>query len=128
VQFVPASSKDSFGDEQVRGGEIGVKARPLDRSVTVNLAVYRYHYTDLQVGTSERNADGTFAIRTLNAASANVHGVDFDITYDPPRIEGLALRAAVNWNRSRYDVFDNAPCGGRQSPKAATGYLIRRQV
>jgi iron complex outermembrane receptor protein len=115
VQFVPSSAKDSFGDEKVRGGEMGIKARLFDRTVTLNLAGYFYHYTDLQVGTSERNADGTFAIRTLNAASANVHGVDFDMSYAPPQVEGLALHTAVNWNRARYGEFNNAPCGGGQT-------------
>jgi outer membrane receptor protein involved in Fe transport len=115
VQFVPSTTRASFGDEKVRGGEVGIKTRLFDRSLTVNLAGYRYRYSDLQVGTSERNADGTFAIRTLNAASANVYGIDFDMTYEPAQVRGLALRGAINWNHARYDAFDNAPCGTGQT-------------
>lgn len=52
---------------------------------------------------------------TLNAASANVYGIDFDASYAPPSVAGLSLHGAVNWNRSRYDKFDTAPCGNGQT-------------
>ena len=41
---------NSFGDEKVKGGEIGLKSRLLDRSLIVNLAAYYYRYAGLQVG------------------------------------------------------------------------------
>ncbi|CAN7627801.1 TonB-dependent receptor [Phenylobacterium sp. LjRoot219] len=115
IQFVPATTRASFDDERVRGWEAGLKSRLFDRRLQLNVAGYNYKYSDLQVGANERNPDGTIALRTLNAASAKVYGVDFDATYSPPQVQGLTLSAAVNWNRSRYETFNNAPCGGGQT-------------
>lgn len=124
VQFIPASQQSSFGDEQVRGGEVGIKARLLDSRMALNIAGYRYEYSGLQVGANGRNPDGTIAIRTLNAASATVHGVDFDVAYDPSTIKGLSLRAALNWNVARYGTFNNAPCGDAQTIAQGCNQLL----
>ncbi|MFC0205172.1 TonB-dependent receptor [Novosphingobium soli] len=111
----PAEGVDnSFGDEKVRGGEIGVKARLADRTVTVNTAFYYYKYSDLQVGANEVASGGLPVIRTINAASSKVYGIDFEATYRPPAFEGLSARLAVNWNHARFTTFDNAPCWGGQ--------------
>lgn len=105
---------NSFGDERVRGGEVGVKARLADRALIVNGAFYYYKYSDLQVGANEQAANGIPVVRTINAASSKVYGVDFDMSYAPPAIDGLTARLAVNWNRARFTGFDNAPCYGGQ--------------
>jgi outer membrane receptor protein involved in Fe transport len=54
-------------------------------------------------------------LRTINAASATVKGLDADVAYSPAVVPGLTLNAAVNINRARYDSFDNAPCGNGQT-------------
>lgn len=109
-----AGADNSFGDERVRGGEVGVKARLADRALTVNTAFYYYKYDDLQVGANEVASGGLPVIRTINAASSKVYGVDFEATYRPPSVPGLSTRLAVNWNHARFDKFDNAPCWGGQ--------------
>jgi iron complex outermembrane receptor protein len=116
IMTVPAAanSDNSFGDERVRGGEIGVKARLADRSLQVNGAFYYYKYADLQVGANEQAAGGLPVIRTINAAGSKVYGVDFDMTYNPPSIPGLTARLAVNWNHARFTSFAGAPCYGGQ--------------
>ena len=116
VMTLPAAPNrdNSFGDERVRGGEIGVKTRLADRSLTVNGAFYYYRYSDLQVGANEQAEGGLPVVRTINAASSKVYGVDFDMSYAPPSIEGLTARLAVNWNRARFTGFENAPCYGGQ--------------
>ncbi len=112
----PEAGKDnSFGDERVRGGEVGVKARLFDRALNVNAAFYYYKYADLQVGANEVATGGLPVIRTINAGSSKVYGIDFDMTYRPPSVEGLTARLAVNWNRARFTKFDNAPCSGGQT-------------
>lgn len=113
--FITPTAKSSFNDEQVKGGELGLKSRLFDRALTMNLAAYYYHYTNLQVGANELAGGTVIATRTINAASANVKGVDFDLTYAPPQVEGLTVRAALNYNRARYDSFPNAPCGNGQT-------------
>ncbi len=111
--FAPGAN-NSFGDEKVQGFEGGIKTRLMDRQLTLDLAGYRYLYSNLQVGAAENSA-GVLAIRTLNAASALVYGVDFDAALRPRAIDGLTLRAGANWNHARYRRFTNAPCFGGQT-------------
>jgi len=105
----------SFGDEKVQGGEIGVKARLADRQLLVNLAGYYYEYKGLQVGANETVSGGLPIIRTINSGAARTYGIDFDFTYHPHAVEGLAVRGAVNWNHARFTRFVNAPCWGGQT-------------
>ncbi len=109
-------TENSFGDEKVTGGEIGVKARALDRAVFFNIAFYDYKYEGLQVGANTIDPKtGNTLIETVNAASAKTYGVDFDMTYRPPTIRELALRLAVNWNHGRFGKFDHASCDTGQT-------------
>jgi len=113
----PVNNSDpTFGDERVRGGEIGIKGRTADRSLTFNTAFYYYKFTGLQVAKNVFDAgSGSFVTKTQNAAGAKVYGVDFDVTYTPPSLEGLTLFGALNWNRARYSSFPDAECYGGQT-------------
>ncbi|PEQ12316.1 hypothetical protein B2G71_12505 [Novosphingobium sp. PC22D] len=112
----PAPGVDnSFGDEKVQGGEVGVKARVADRALTLNGAFYYYKYSDLQVGANEVAQGGIPVIRTINAGKSKVYGLDFDVTYRPAAIDGLTAFLAVNWNHARFTEFDGAPCYGGQT-------------
>jgi iron complex outermembrane receptor protein len=111
---VTPGTDNAFGDETVRGGELGLKSRWLDRQLTVNLAGYDYNYSGLQVGAISPPQNGVPVIQTLNAASARTYGVDFDAAYRPAAVEGLGIHSAVEWNHGRYLKFDNAPCWGGQ--------------
>ena len=110
-----AGEDSSFGDERVRGGEIGLKTRLMEGAVNFNVAAYYYRFRDLQVGANDVDLEGNIVIRTTNAASADVYGIDADVTYMPEAVEGLTLRAAVNWNIAEYDEFGNAQCWGGQT-------------
>jgi outer membrane receptor protein involved in Fe transport len=106
---------NSFGDESVSGAEVGLKARSSDRSLFVNFAGYHYKYSGLQVGVST-NLGGPIPVnRTLNASGAKVYGVDLDATFRPRSLEGLSLRAAINWNHARFTDLDGVPCTGGQT-------------
>ena len=111
--FAPGQD-NSFEDEEVQGGEAGIKARLLDGRLMTNVAAYYYQYDDMQVGANSFDEEGILVVRTLNAASSEIYGVDFDMAYTPAGIDGLVLRAAVNWNHAEYDEFDNALCWGGQ--------------
>jgi iron complex outermembrane receptor protein len=116
ITTIPAPGVDnSFGDEKVQGGEIGLKGRALDRRLTANLAGYYYHYTGLQVGANEPAQNGVPIVRTINAGAADFYGLDFDATYRPPQVEGLDLRVGANWNHAKFSKLVNAPCVGGQS-------------
>ncbi|VWX53315.1 TonB-dependent receptor [Novosphingobium sp. 9U] len=120
-------SDNSFGDERVRGAEVGIKARAFDRALFVNLAGYYYRYKGLQVGATEPTdptgpSGGLPITRTLNAGSAEVYGADFDAAFRPAGIEGLMLNAALNWNHARFLKLENVPCYGGQT--IAAGCVI----
>jgi outer membrane receptor protein involved in Fe transport len=113
--FIGPTTQASFQDEEVQGGEVGIKTRLLDHRMAFNVATYYYQYQDLQVGANEVTSTGVVVNRTINAASANIYGVDLDLAYDIPQVDGLSVAAAVNWNHARYDEFPNAPCGNGQT-------------
>ncbi|CAN7580355.1 TonB-dependent receptor [Phenylobacterium sp. LjRoot225] len=109
----------SFGDEKVEGGEVGLKTRWLERRLAANLAFYDYRYTGLQVGAIQPIAAGGVPVNmTLNAGAAQVYGVDFDVSYLPPQVDGLTLHGAVNWNHARFKTLNNVPCWGGQTVAA----------
>lgn len=117
--FTPPNRRNSFDDEEASGGEVGIKTRMLDGRLTFNGAAYYYEYDKMQVGAHETEdvGGGNFVIilRTINAATSTVKGVEFDLSYAPAALEGLNLTAAVNYNRARYDSFPNAPCSNGQT-------------
>ncbi len=118
TQTFTAPDRDvSFNDEEVKGGEAGVRLSSVDRRLTGSVAAYHYKYDDLQVGALELQgvSGGIVAVRTLNAASAIVQGLEFEGAFYPASIDGLSLNAAVNYNHARYDSFPNAPCGNGQT-------------
>jgi iron complex outermembrane recepter protein len=104
----------AFGDEEVRGGEIGVKARLFDRQATFNIAGYRYSYSGLQVGAIPPDAVVP-TLRTINAGSAKVYGIEAEFNYAPRSIDGLRLNLAVNWNDAKFVTLNNIPCFGGQT-------------
>lgn len=116
VIFLTPTTPGSFDDEKVKGGEVGIKTRLADRQLAFNAASYYYRYSNLQVGANEINgATGALVLRTLNAASADVYGLEFDATFAPDAVPGLNLFVAGNYNRARYASFPNAPCGNGQT-------------
>ena len=113
--FYGPTTPTSFGDEEVKGEELGLKALLLDRRMALNIALYNYDYSGLQVGADTITPTGGIAIETLNAASANTRGVDLDLTYAPLDLEGLTLKGEVNYNAAHYISFPNAPCANNQT-------------
>ncbi len=107
-------SKKDFGDEKVQGGEVGIKSRWFDRALSVDIAGYYYRYTGLQTGVNQPSALGLPVLTTLNAGKAEVYGVDFEMKYRPPSIDGLSLHLAANWNKTRFIELNNVPCWGGQ--------------
>jgi iron complex outermembrane recepter protein len=109
-----AGVDNSFNDEKVNGGELGLKSRLLDRQLALNVAAYYYDYNGLQVGVISPPQNGVPVIQTVNAATARTYGIDLDAAYRPAAVAGLGFNAAMNWNHGRYTKFTNAPCWGGQ--------------
>jgi iron complex outermembrane recepter protein len=114
VQYISPTAPTAFGDESVRGGELGAKSSMLDRSLLVDFDAYHYHYSQLQVGATTVTNDA-LAFTTVNAASAIVEGFDLDVAYAVPQIQGLTVRGATNYNKADFESFPNAPCGNGQT-------------
>ncbi|MEC9458586.1 MAG: TonB-dependent receptor [Pseudomonadota bacterium] len=102
----------TYQPEHVEGFEAGVKALLNDGSLEVNFDIYDYTYDDLQL--NYFNA-ATFAYRTLNAEESESRGLELQVAYLPPSIEGLRLTAAYGYNDSNYVKFVG-PCAGGQKP------------
>ena len=86
---VARTGATAFDDEKVQGYEVGLKSRWFDRSLLANIAFYDYDYKGLQVGGIEPMPRAAFpVIRTVNAGKARTYGVDFDLAYRPPAVEG----------------------------------------
>ncbi len=106
---------NAFGEETVKGAEVGLKSRLLDRQVNFNLTPYFYKYEGLQVGVISPPSGGLPVINTLNAATAHTYGLDMDGSYRPNAIEGLQINGNAEFNHGRYLNFKNAPCWGGQT-------------
>lgn len=98
---MPAFGID-FQPEEVKGFEIGVKSKLLDRQLTFNSVAFSYDYSDLQVSTFNPQ---TVSLQVLNAAAATVEGVEFDLQYQPDTIEGLTINGSLGYLDSTYDAF-----------------------
>lgn len=122
----PNNEDRSFGDEKVQGGEVGMKSRLSDRSLSLNVAFYYYRYQGLQIGVSQpaNSATGVPITLTKNAGRAQAYGVDLDATYRPPSIDGLSFNLAVNWNKAKFLELNGLPCYGGQTIAAGCNQVL----
>jgi iron complex outermembrane receptor protein len=107
---------NSFGDEEVKGGEFGLKSRLLDHHLSLNMAAYYYEYTGLQVGVSQPSGDsGVPVLRTLNAGDSETYGIDFDVAYQFQGAPGLSANLGGGWNKAEFVSLHGVPCYGGQT-------------
>lgn len=107
-----APSDLAFAPEKVRGFEGGLKSTIFDNQLRLNLAVFTYKYTNLQVDFFEAQ---TFRFITTNAGSARTKGVELNLEYAPRNVPGLTLHGALNFDKAYYLSFI-APCLTGQTP------------
>jgi iron complex outermembrane receptor protein len=128
INFAPDSEPQSYGDERVNGFEVGYKTVKADGNLALNIAAYSYKYNNLQVGANilshPPGQPAVFQSITINAASADVQGIDLDATYTVPSITGLTLKATTNYNDAHYSKFDTAPCGNAQTIAEGCNQLL----
>ncbi len=97
-----------FADEYAVGYELGVKTYWLDDSLSLNIALFRTNFDNLQVS----QFDGVGAFLVGNAAQATTQGVEVDSRWQVT--EDLSLSMAVAFLDARYNKFDNATCHSAQ--------------
>ena len=102
----------AFRPETLDAYEVGVKSTLFDRHLRLNVAGFRYIYTDLQVS---RNVGGVTGI--VNGGKAEMYGLDLDAQVQvTPRFD---IRAAYNYLHAQYTSFPGAPFA---VPVATGGY------
>ncbi|MEP1144210.1 MAG: TonB-dependent receptor [Henriciella sp.] len=106
------SSDQTFNEELAEGVEFGVKSTPFP-GVRLNAAVFSYEYSDLQLSTFDFSGGGV-STRVVNAAEAETQGLEIDASWQPEKIEGLGLTAAISYLDTSYtsDFFER--CNGSQ--------------
>ncbi len=78
-QSVNPNAGDPYQPETVDTYELGLKSEWLDRRLRVNAAVFASAYDDMQV-TVQRAVNNTVASQVLNAASADINGIELEAT------------------------------------------------
>jgi iron complex outermembrane recepter protein len=112
----------TFGSEKSKGGEIGIKAELLDRTLRINPTVYYYQFTDLQV----QNFDpAVIQYQTINADEVTTKGVDIDFAWQP--IDVLTLSGTVAYLDAKFtgDYFAD---GRSTATGAGLGPNLRGRV
>jgi iron complex outermembrane receptor protein len=106
----------AYGDERVRGGELGFKSRLFDRTVAFDASIYDYIYTGLQVGVIETAAaNGVPQSRTVNAGKSTIRGIESTVAWRPPQLQGLTLNLAAAYNHGKFNQLNNIPCNPGQT-------------
>lgn len=88
--------------ETVEAFEIGAKGQFFNNRMQVNLATFRYNYSDLQVGRS-LPVPGGFVLVFENAAQAEVEGVEMETTWLVN--DQFTLDASVSYVDAVYEDF-----------------------
>ncbi|GGD77176.1 TonB-dependent receptor [Croceicoccus mobilis] len=108
ANFTPADPED------VEAYEVGIKSDLLDRRLRVNVAGFIQDYKDVQQ-VSTLNIAGSAPIQTLvNAASAEIKGLETEIILQPVR--PLRLQANFGYTDAKFKSF-NVPVPGVDDPK-----------
>ena len=92
-----------FEDEEALSFELGGKMRLFDQRASLNFAVFRTEFDDLQVSTFQGDS---FIVG--NAADVTTQGVEVDGTVRLS--EAWTLFGSVAYLDAEYDSFKNAPC------------------
>ncbi len=94
-----------YKDEQVDNFEGGIKSEFFDRRLQMNLNAFYASYDNLQISAIRVNPNNPAAAETFtaNAASAQIYGVEAQITAKPT--SALTFYANVGWMHAAYSNF-----------------------
>jgi outer membrane receptor protein involved in Fe transport len=115
----------AFAPERVEGFEGGLRAVLFNQTVRLALDAFRYNYDNLQIDFFDA---AKIQFITKNAASSRAQGVEFEAEWAPPPVPGLTLRGTLNYNRTRYTKFTDAPCYGGQTPALGCTIVAGRPI
>lgn len=92
-----------FEEESAKALELGYKLTGWDGMLTLNAALYRTEFSDMQIQAFIGNG---FIVS--NAAEATTQGAEFDLSFRPA--EGTSLYASWGYSDARFDTFKDGPC------------------
>ncbi|WP_338142990.1 TonB-dependent receptor [Sphingobium algorifonticola] len=98
-----ATAGTPYDPETVDSYEIGAKLDLLDRKLQFNIAAFASKYKDLQQNTTIPGGPTGNQTITSNVGSANIKGIEADITARP--MDGLKLSATVGILDSKFKGF-----------------------
>jgi outer membrane receptor protein involved in Fe transport len=112
IDSVGGSRSDlAFAPEKAKGFEAGVKTTLLDRQLRLDLGVYSYKFTNLQIDFFNST---TVSFITTNAGAAKTKGVELEFEYAPRAAPGLSIHGTANYNKAVYANY-LAPCYSGQT-------------
>jgi len=95
--------------------EAGIKGRVADAGVSWRASVFYYDYADMQ--TFIRDTSGPIPVQRLgNVDEATLYGLDLDLSYLPPAIDGLSLSLGLGLLETELGAF---PSSGGIQPAGA---------
>ena len=98
----------SFGPETVDAYEAGFKANWRDAGVSLNLAVFRNEYKDLQQSVSQTGASGIVFFAVSNVGGLVAQGLEVDLIWAIDENWRFNLSGAML--DAEYEDYDNAGC------------------
>ncbi|MFA5630606.1 MAG: TonB-dependent receptor [Porticoccaceae bacterium] len=99
---LPTASTTPVKPETLDATEIGIKSDLLDDRLRINAAAYYYDYKDIHLA---RVVPGGSEL--LNAAEAEIYGLDLDLTVAPT--DNFLLTAAITLLDTEYTSFPDGP-------------------
>jgi iron complex outermembrane receptor protein len=111
----------TYDPQKVKGFEGGIKGYLLDRRLLLDLSVYRYKFTNLQVTTFDPT---TLSFLIQNAGGSRSQGGELQLQYNAT--EELQLRATVAYTDLKYTEYSSGPCP-QGSPILPTAPISQRQ-
>lgn len=99
--------------EYLNAYEVGFKSDLFDRHLRVNMSVFRYDYSNLQQQIYDQGV-----VKTINAASARIQGLEFEIVARP--VSGLTLSLTGTYLDPEYTSYPQAPNYVRQANGSIT--------
>ncbi|MBL8271649.1 TonB-dependent receptor [Steroidobacter sp.] len=101
----------TYDEEKAEGYELGIKTTLLDHTLAINVALFSYDYSDLQLSYLDTS---TLSVRVVNAAGAETRGAEVDLTWNPAGVRGLTIRGAAAYLDAEYSDYI-ADCYNGQS-------------
>lgn len=122
----PLATTTPYNPERVNSFELGAKTQWFERRLVANVAAFYNDYQDKQEEVVVPVSGGANAQQTLvvNAATAKIYGVEFDLSATPA--EHLTLRANLALTHSQYDRFAQADPSNTMLTDDLSNLTLRR--